>query len=195
MFFDDAYMLKVRQVQKKKTKNKPTAQRRRLRKNLLSGKFPTQRAAAVAAGYSDRGNNAVTVASHEMRILREEFPEILAKHGLTDDALIETYLKPLMNATETKYGIFQGEFIEEREQIAWAPRKDGLEMALRLRGAFANEKKAETAGPTNITIEIVNIAGDEPVRVKAVDVTPQKVLDSGDADSREVAGSPPTSAT
>ena len=165
-------MLKVRQVKRNKNRRpKRTARRRRLRRNLLSGKYRTHRAAALAAGYSKSCSSAA--ATQEMKILQEEFPEILAKHGLTDDALVEDYLKPLMNATETRYGIYQGEFVDEREEIAWAPRRDGLEMALRLRGAFvAEQRKPETLGPANITIEIVNIAGDEKPKVKAIDVTP-----------------------
>lgn len=64
-------------------------------------------------------------------------PQVLERHGLTDDALIEKYLKPLLVAKETKFFAFQGEVIETHDVEALGIRKEALDMTFRLKGSFA----------------------------------------------------------
>ena len=76
-----------------------------------------------------------------LKQIKERMPEVLERHGLTDDSLIEKYLKPLLRAKETKFFAFQGEVIETHDVEALGVRKDALDMAFRLKGSYA---------PTNI---------------------------------------------
>lgn len=57
--------------------------------------------------------------------------------GLDDRKLVENYLKPLMDANETKFFAHDGEVKDQREVIAWGPRERGLDMAFKLRGSYA----------------------------------------------------------
>lgn len=125
-----------------------TARQRQLLKELSKGK--AQGDAAVAAGYSPTNPNQSGYQA--MKQIARNAPELLAAHGLTDDSLIHDYLLPMMNADETKFfphhvvkGKKQSFKIDTRTVKAWNPRKEGLDMAFKIRGLYVRE--AENKGP------------------------------------------------
>ncbi len=115
---------------------KLTPQQRALVKNLVKGMNITE--AAREAGYADNGYVG-QLGSQALEGIRVKMPELLDKHGLTDDSLIENYLKPLMVAEETEFAKFEGRITDERNVIAWGPRKEGLDMAFKLKGSYAKD--------------------------------------------------------
>jgi hypothetical protein len=55
--------------------------------------------AAIAAGYSEK--NARQSGYQAMQQLRGRVPDLMDKHGLSEDTLIDKYLRPLLEAEET----------------------------------------------------------------------------------------------
>lgn len=146
----------------------PTNRQRLLVKGLAKGKKGAD--AAIAAGYSPK--NARQSASQALQQIQKTAPELLAAHGLSDEVLIDKYLRPLLDAEETKFfphhemeetteKILEGEGenarmverpvkrstfkLAERNCIAWNPRRDGLDMAFKIRGMYQREQ--ENKGP------------------------------------------------
>jgi hypothetical protein len=115
--------------------------------------------AARAAGYSPK--YAGQGGYQAYHIVKAKFPELLEKHGLTDDALIENYIKPGLEARETKFFQKDGIVTDEREVISWGARHSFLDTTLRLRGAIGQDG-ATDEGERNQTINlIVNIPRPE----------------------------------
>jgi phage terminase small subunit len=129
---------------------KLTSQQRALVKNLIKGMSITE--AAREAGYADNGYVG-QIGSQALENIRLKMPEVLDKHGLTDDVLVENYLKPLLEAEETEFAKFEGRITDERNVIAWGPRKEGLDIAFKLKGSYAT-KSAEELNASNITINL-----------------------------------------
>jgi phage terminase small subunit len=129
---------------------KLTPQQRALVKNLTKGMSITD--AAREAGYADNGYVG-QMGSQALENIRLKMPAILDKHGLTDEVLVEDYLKPLLNAEETEFAKFEGRITDERNVIAWGPRKEGLDIAFRLKGSYA-PKSADEIDAGNITINL-----------------------------------------
>lgn len=120
----------------KAKKQKLTPQQKSLVKNLTKGMSITD--AAIKAGYSDSSRiTAGQCGSQALENIRLKMPEVLDKYGLTDESLIENYLKPLMNAEDTEFAKFKGNISDERNVIAWGPRATGLDMAFNLKGSYA----------------------------------------------------------
>jgi hypothetical protein len=57
--------------------------------------------------------------------------------GLTERALIDKHLVPLLNARETRFFQHNGKVTDLRTVAALGIRKDALDMAFRLRGSYA----------------------------------------------------------
>jgi phage terminase small subunit len=120
-----------------------TPQQRNLLKGLAKGMSITD--AARAAGYSDK--YAGQVGSQALESIRRRMPELLDKHGLTDDALVENYLKPALEAMETEFAKFEGKITDSIDVIAWSPRLTALDMAFNLRGSYAQKEDLNVNGP------------------------------------------------
>jgi hypothetical protein len=139
-----------------KKKRQLTPRQRALIRNVAAGKSVTK--AAVAAGYT---SHYPAQAGHQaLKQIQHTAPEILARHGLTDDSLIENYLLPLMKADETKFfplpvgrGKTRQLKISTRNTVAWNARKEGLDMAFKIRGLYVRE--AENVGP-EFSVVIIN---------------------------------------
>ena len=117
-----------------------THRERMLIKCLSQGMSVTR--AALKAGYSDQ--NPGQSGYQALKAVREKAPELLDRHGLTDDALIEKHLKPMLNATRTVFVKHAGKVTDEREVIAWGPRIASLDLAFRIRGMYKSEQKNTT---------------------------------------------------
>ncbi len=95
---------------------------------------------------------ATQSGAQALAAIQKTAPELLAKHGLDDDSLIEKHLIPLMNAEETKFftlpvgkGKDRRLQIESRKTANWSARQNGLDMAFKIRGLYVREQ--ENRGP------------------------------------------------
>lgn len=109
--------------------------------------------AAVASGYSE--NNARQSGYQAFQVVKEKMPELLEKHGLTDDAVIVNYLLPALQAKETKFFQKDGLVTDERDVIAWGPRLTALDTFYKLRDAYpSREKQDDSERGIAITIRL-----------------------------------------
>ena len=114
--------------------------------------------AAIEAGYSPK--NPTASGNQAIDAIRQAAPELLARHGLNDDALIQKHLIPLMNAEQTKFfslpvgrGKTRTLQIHKRNTVDWNARRDGLDIAMKIRGLYVRE--AENKGP-EFTVIVIN---------------------------------------
>jgi hypothetical protein len=124
--------------------------------NLSKGMTLTD--AARASGYTTKAPGQAGYQAYH--VVKAKFPELLEKHGLTDDSLIEKYLKPGLEACETKFAQNEGQFTDERNVIAWSIRHNYLETTLKLRGAFDSAQNGN--GSVNISAENLQIVNFIP---------------------------------
>jgi phage terminase small subunit len=127
-----------------------TPQQRNLVKNLLKGLNLTQ--AAIKAGYSE--NNAAMLGNRALKRIQKKMPQILDRNGLTDNSLVKKYLKPALEASETKFFQKDGVVTETRDVISWDPRLRALDMTFKLKGSYAPTNVEHTG---NIVHEITAI--------------------------------------
>ena len=137
-----------------------TPRKRRLLQNLVSGKFPSNYKAAIAAGYAP-GATAKNAASRVLKEARQNLPELLDRMGLTNEALISRHLVPALNADEIRLAQKDGKFTDSAAVPDWSTRIRALEMTLQLSGAFDEGKGAEAA-PAAMTIQILNSGQSYP---------------------------------
>src|SRR6266851_328808 len=112
-----------------------------LAKRLLDGATITD--AARDAGYS--GKNLAQSGHQALKAIRLNMTELLDEIGLTERALIEKHLVPLLSATTTKVFQHKGEVSETRKVSDNDARLKALDLAFRLRGSYA-AKEQETTG-------------------------------------------------
>jgi hypothetical protein len=104
--------------------------------------------------------------------LRGRVPELLERHGLGEEVLIEKYLKPLLEAQETKF------FNEGKTRInveALAIRHASLRTAFELHGSYAprDPKEAEQFGVRVIRVDIPRPINEYN---QFIDVIPESAL-------------------
>jgi hypothetical protein len=120
-------------------------------KNLVDGMTITE--AARRAGYSKKcpGQSGYQALQN----LKMKMPELLDRLGLSDVALIEKHLKPLLSARTTKFFQHGGKVTGKRIVADNDARLRALDMALRLRGSFASAdpKLAKPAGVQVIVMD------------------------------------------
>lgn len=140
-----------------------------LLKGLGEGKTITQ-AYSDALGSGLSPNHAGWVALNR---IKKKAPEIMDELGLTQRALIDDYLKPLLNATEVKVFKSSGKMIEidedgnrqlvDADEIIYSKplealsiRKDALDMSMRIQGMYSRpEDGGNTFNQTN-NVQIIN---------------------------------------
>jgi hypothetical protein len=121
-----------------RNKRKPNARQQKFVKALAEGKTLTQ--AAKEANYSSK--NPGQSGYQALAQLRGRVPELLERHGLGEEVLIEKYLKPLLEAEETKF------FKDGAKRInveALAIRHASLRTAFELHGSYAPRDPKEAA--------------------------------------------------
>ncbi len=137
---------------------------------IIEGKSLTD--AARACGYEEA--NVKVKAWQAWQKIKRKAPAILDSLGLTQEALIENHLKPLLNATEVKVFKSTGtvivtdedgnktavegdEIIYSAPLAAWTPRTSALDMAFKLHGSYARPEN-ENAAILNQTnnVQIIN---------------------------------------
>jgi hypothetical protein len=126
-----------------------TNKERTLVRSLATGKSLTQ--AALDAGYSSK--NPGQSGWQALQNIRLKMPDLLDRHGLTDNALIEKHLKPLLRATETKFFQSKGNVTETRRVPAHRVRINALDTAFRLKGSY--KAPADEPGESELVQVIV----------------------------------------
>ena len=86
--------------------------------------------------------------------IKGKMPELMDEAGLNDAALVEQYLKPALSAMTTEFAKSDGRITDSRDVIAWGPRLQALEMALKLKGAF---KEKDNNIQNNIQVVVEHI--------------------------------------
>lgn len=137
-------------------KQKLTPQQKLLVKGLVKGLSITD--AALAAGYSEKYPGQV--GSQALEAIRLKMPEVLERHGLTDDSLVENYLKPALEAQETEFAKFEGRITDQRDVVAWGPRLTALDIAFNLKGSYA-PKGNQPIAPIAVQI-VTNVNFPDP---------------------------------
>jgi hypothetical protein len=132
-----------------------TPMQSKLVKNLAKGMSITD--AALEAGYSE--NCPAQSGSQALDAIRRKMPELLDRTGLTEEGVIEKYLKPLMNAKEMEFAKFEGKITDARSVVAWGPRAQGLDMYFRLRGSYAPTRLGSPNGDDPIQVKVIDTAG------------------------------------
>jgi hypothetical protein len=184
-----------KKIGKSGKKKRPTTRQAKLVKHMVAGK--TQTEAAVLAGYSRK--NPRQSAHQAIKQLRKSMPEVLETAGLTNECLIDNYLLPLMNANDTKFfpymktvttvkgrGKDKVETQEEKQIVtprtvtAWAARRDGLDMAFKLKGSYAPKTLEEAQVNVNAGVRVVIVDMPRPPRTPSQPVIP--VIGSGNGD-------------
>lgn len=118
-------------------------------RNIVKGMTITD--AALKAGYSDK--NPAQSGHQALRQIKEKMPNVLDRHGLTDDALIKKYLIPALEANETEFAKFQGQIMDSRDVVAWDARLRALDMTFSLKGSYApKELSGVDGGPLMVVM-------------------------------------------
>jgi len=123
-------------------KNKPLNPRQqKFVKTLAKGASLTD--AAIEAGYSSR--NPGQSGFQALRQIRGRVPDLLEKHGLGEEMLIENYLKPLLEAEETVFFQKDGKVGQRVNVAALGIRHSALRTAFELHGSYAPRDPKEAA--------------------------------------------------
>lgn len=123
----------------KQRKQRHNPMRARLIRELAKGKTLTQSA-------KDAGYGSPQAASMALRRAREKMPDLMDRVGLTDEALIQKYLGPLLNAEKTLYFQNGGIVMDKRTVPALNIRLSSLDMAFRLKNKYPNRLEIEHTG-------------------------------------------------
>jgi hypothetical protein len=151
-----------------RNKRKPNARQQKFIKELAKGKTLTQ--AALNAGYSSKRPDQSGYQA--LAQLRGRVPELLERHGLGEEVLIEKYLVPLLNAHETKF------FKEGAKRIkveALGIRHAALRTAFELHGSYAPRDPKEAA---QYGVKIIRVDIPRPLNEynQFIDVIPESAL-------------------
>jgi hypothetical protein len=151
----------MKQTTRKPPKKLRPKQQKYLRARI-AGKSKTE--AAKVAGYSPK--NLAQSAYQAEKLMEEKVSDLYDRHGLTDDAIIENHLLPLLNAEETKFFAHNGRVVSTRRVKALGIRLPAVRLLAEMKGML--KKESENLGP-NFKVVIIN-AEHRPPR-PAVSVT------------------------
>jgi hypothetical protein len=129
---------------KPKKKRKLTPRQRNLIKRVAGGATLTD--AAIAAGYK---STSPAQAGHQamQQIAKSGLgADLLDRFGLTDEVLVERYLKPLLEAHETKFFAKDGLVVTCFDVVDLVTRRYALDMCFRLKGKYKAEEENTAQG-------------------------------------------------
>jgi hypothetical protein len=135
-----------------------THKQHRMVQELANPENKTAGDAAIAAGYSP--NNARQSAHQALEGIRAKMADVMDRHGLTDDVLIDKYLRPLLRAKHTKFFAHEGIVKSSRQTTDNRTRVESLDMAFKLKGSYAPKTQEEAQvtqsflGPTVIVLDM-----------------------------------------
>jgi hypothetical protein len=158
-------------------KRKLTQRQQKLVKNLAAGM--NQSEAAAEAGYSDK--NLRQSAHQALQQIQRRMPELFEELGLTDRAIIEKHLIPLLNATEAKFFPYRKQIvalsaegkrnkqidkdllletvqvIDVREIAALGTRIAALDIAFKLKGSYA-PRQFDVDPKASVTVQVIDVS-------------------------------------
>ncbi len=158
----------------KKKQKQLSPRQLKLIKERAKGKSYAQ--AAIAAGYPAK--NARQSGYQAMQQIRGRVPDLMDKHGLTEDTLIDKYLRPLLEAEETKF------FNEGKKRInvaALGIRLGALRELFLLHGSYAPRDPKEAA---QFGVKVVVMDLPRPPRLP-INVTPTTGRPPADGNGRD----------
>jgi hypothetical protein len=117
----------------RESKKPPTPRQSRFAKAFMESRNLAE--AAIAAGYSPK--NPSESGAQALRVMAPKISEMMDDAGLSVKVLIQKYLAPLLDAKQTKFAIEKGEFTDSVDVEDNSTRKDALDIALRMHGAYA----------------------------------------------------------
>ena len=82
---------------------------------------------------------------------RGRVPEIMDELGLSEFALVENYLKPLLNAEKTEFAKFEGKITDALNVNDNGTRLSALDIAAKMRGMYSDSSDRK---PEGIAIQI-----------------------------------------
>ncbi len=143
----------------------PNAKERRFLKAYLEGQPLAE--CAKYAGSKAKDNESLKVIGHRMLTnINLSMEEILDQAGLTDSYIAQKLLEGLQ-AQRPAYGIFRGQFIDERWYDDHSARAKYLEMLCRMKGKFID--RHELTGKEGGDIELV-IKAEKRGEPKKIDI-------------------------
>lgn len=101
----------------------------------------TQAEAGKVAGYTTR-----QATNQALKTIKEKMPQLMDRLGLTDEALIDKYLRPGLEANKTEFFADKGVVIETRDVISWGDRRGFLDMAFKVKGSYPRNTDAGDGG-------------------------------------------------
>jgi hypothetical protein len=121
-------------------------------KNLVIGMTLTE--AARRAGYSKKcpGQAGYQVLQN----LKLRMPELLDRLELSDVALIEKHLKPLLSAKTIKFFQHEGKITGSRIVADNDARLRALDMAFKLKGSY-NAADPKLTEPTGVSVIVIDV--------------------------------------
>jgi hypothetical protein len=117
---------------------------------------PSVADAARQAGYSPKRADQSGYQALKQIAGNESILDLLKRHGLDDDRVIEEYLVPLLNATETKFFVHKGKVTSQREVVAWGPRAKGLDTLSMIRGWYKTEQPNDAPQIRSVVIDMAH---------------------------------------
>ena len=156
----------MRPVNRRK-KKKPTPRQRKLLAVLAAG--ADRQTAAQIAGYACNTPLAASQSVYQaLKHISSTFPDLMEKHGLTDDVLIATYLKPLLKASRTKHFAHNGKVKSMRKYKDNDTRLAALDMAFKLKGSFAPVKTENES--RSVSVIVVDVPRPKKVEADEDDI-------------------------
>jgi hypothetical protein len=130
--------------------------------------------AAIKSGYT--ANYASQAGNQALEQIRQKMPEVLDRHGFTDDSLVKKYLSPLLRANETKFFAHKGIVKETQDVAANDIRLRALDLTFKLKGSYAPiETKSEVEH--KLTVAEMERAGNVLQHLRVIDVESKEVED------------------
>jgi hypothetical protein len=151
-----------------KHKKALTPRQQKLLKYLAQGK--SRKEAATLSGYSPK--NADQSAYQALRYASQSVPQLMDELGLTDRALIENHLKPLLSAKRKKYFAHHGKVKSVREDAALDIRLDALDMTFKLKGSYA-PVATESTNKNAVSVIVLDVERPKrPDSLAAIEIKP-----------------------
>jgi hypothetical protein len=133
-----------------KLRNMLTPRQSRFARALMDRKVKSRTQAAILAGYSPK--NARQSANQAFNQILSKGPEAMREAGLSLPLMIDKYLRPLLEATETKLAQYEGEFTDYVELDDNTTRRFAADMGFRLLGAYPAEDPVMNS---KITVDVI----------------------------------------
>jgi hypothetical protein len=121
-------------------------------KNLLDGMTLTE--AARRAGYSKKCPGQAGYQA--LQNLKLRMPDLLDRLELSDVALIEKHLKPLLSAQTAKFFQHEGKVTDKRMVPDNEARLRALDIALKLRGSY-NAADTKLTEPERVSVIVIDV--------------------------------------